>query len=80
MPDVKVVKLAGRREEVAVEALDVAVHSLRDVVHEMVDFRPVTFDDQFNPAIGQVADVAMDVVLLGDVLDSIAEADPLHSA
>jgi hypothetical protein len=78
--DTEPVELPGGRGGVGFYFADVAVHAIFDVFEELVHVGVWAFHDEFDSAIGEVADVAEDVVLEGDVLDGVAEADALDAA
>ena len=79
MTDEKSVEFAGGGMQNLVNAANVAAHLLLKVAYDLVGFLIRAFDDHFDPAIGEVSDVAGHVVTHGDVLCRIAKTDPLHA-
>src|SRR5207237_344462 len=72
-------ELAGRGAGVDVHFAD-AVDPLLEGADEIVHLGGGTFHDQFDAAVGQVADITANVVAQREVLGSVAEADALHAA
>ena len=80
MPDVKLVVFPRGRLHVALNFLYELVHLVADVGHQLVHFGLRAFHEQFDAAIGKVADVAVDVVAEGEVFDREAKPDALDAA
>ena len=59
---------------------DVAVHLLVEGLDELIHLAVGAFHDDFDAAVGEVADVTGDVVLEGEVLGGVAEANALNAA
>ena len=64
----------------AIQGADLAGEGLLDGGEEAVDLGGVTLRDQFDSAVGEVADVAFDVVITGQALGCVAEANTLNAA
>jgi hypothetical protein len=78
--DAEALELVGRGGVVDDDLLDEAVHFLLDVLDEIGRVAVRALDDELDAAVGEILDVAADVVLEGKVLDGVAEADALDSA
>src|SRR5688572_7493326 len=80
VPDEELLEFAGGGVFDGVDFLDEAVHPLADVFDEAVHVRVGAFHHQLNPAVGEVFDEAVDLVLQRDVLDRVTEPHPLDPA
>jgi hypothetical protein len=78
MPDPKPLKLPGGRAGFGFHISDVITHALADGMDNAFHLLFVSLHDEFDAAIGEVADVAADVMALGDVVRGVSEANPLN--
>jgi hypothetical protein len=78
MADIKAVEFAGGGSGMGFDPTQIAGHLLLDRFHYVVHLLLVPFHDQLDAAIGQIADIALDVVPQGDVLSRVTEAHPLN--
>ena len=79
MADFEGGEFAGGGADVVALVADVVREAVADGLEERVGFVAVAFGDELDAAVGEVADVAGDVVLQRDVLSGIAEPNPLHA-
>jgi len=80
MADVEVVEFAGGGAGVGLDVANEARHPPLKIGHQRIDLGFVSFNDQFNPAVGEIAHVAVHSILLGDVVRGVAKSDPLNPA
>jgi len=80
MLDLEMLELAGGGFVLAVDGFDVAGHAFAYRINHQVHFPFGTFQNQFNPAIGHVADKSAHIMLDCDILNGVSETHPLHSA
>ncbi len=73
-------EFASGGADVAALVADVVAEAVADGLEERVGFLAVGFDDEFDAAIGEVADVAGDFVVARDRVGGVAEADALDVA
>ncbi len=78
--NMKMAEFTGGGEGGDVDVADVAGHAVFDRRQQLVHFFLGSFNDQFDPAIGQIADITADIVPHGDVLDRVAKTDALHAS
>ena len=80
MADFEGGEFAGGGADVAALVADVISEAVADGLEKSVGLAAVAFDDEFDAAIGQVADVAGDFVVASDRVGCVAEADALDVA
>jgi hypothetical protein len=80
MADVKLLEFPSGGRDVRFDIADKTRHFALQVLHNIFNFVVVAFHDQLDPAIRQIADVAVDVVLLCNIVGGITESDPLNMA
>src|SRR5690348_9412942 len=80
MPDGERVEFAGGGDDLGIHVADVAVHALAEGIDHLLDLLLVTFHDQLDAAVMQVAHISEHVIAHRDILCGVAEADPLNPA
>jgi hypothetical protein len=78
-PDAELLEFAGGCLGVQIDIFDEPAHSLPDGLDQLVGLLVRAFNDEFHPAIGQVAHIAADVVLQGNVPTGVAKTDTLDA-
>ena len=80
MSDVETGKFARGGLGIDTLTTDVAAQLIVDFGQKSCQICGLSFGHQFDSAIGQIADIAPDIVGHGEVMNGIAEADTLHPA
>ncbi len=80
MADFEATEFAGGGADVAALVADVVGEALAYLLEEGVGFAPVAFGDELDAAVGEVADIAGDLVAAGDRVGRVPEADALDVA
>ena len=80
MANVEVFEFASGGQVFQINLLDEAVHLLADRAHDLIHVVVGAFHDELDATVGKVFDVAVNVVALGDVLNGVAETNPLDAS
>jgi hypothetical protein len=80
MPDGESFEFARGGHFSGVNLFDEAVHFAANFGGELLDLAGGAFHDDLDAPVRQVSDIAVDVVLDGEILNRIAEPNPLHIA
>lgn len=78
MSDAELAEFIGGRQEIRVHLSDVIDHTVADFREKLIHFAVIAFHDQFNPAIGEIPDIAANIVAKGDIFHCISKPNPLN--
>lgn len=62
------------------DVMDISIHALLEVINQQFHFPVTSLNDQFNPTVGQVAHVSVNVILQCDIFGGAAKADALYTS
>lgn len=60
--------------------MDVLIHAPPKVFDKRFHLPVLPFDDEFNPPIREIANIAIHVILQRDILSGVAEANALNAS
>jgi hypothetical protein len=77
MPDLEKGKFAGGGNLVEIDSAYKGFEALADGFDNLIHVFIASFQNQFDPAIGQILDVTPDIILLSDVLSRVPKSHSL---